>query len=81
MAYSHGILSLENANIPPSKRQLVSKGEIVIGNNVWLGDKVTILGGVHIGDNVIIGTNSVVTKDIPANAMAAGVPARVLKQI
>lgn len=78
---SHGSLSLENSNIPPIKRELVSKGEIVIGNNVWLGDKVTICGGVHIGDNVIIGANSVVTKDIPSNSMAAGVPAKVIKQI
>lgn len=78
---SHGSLSLENSNIPPIKRELVSKGEIVIGNNVWLGDKVTICGGVHIGDNVIIGANSVVTRDIPANSMAAGIPARVIKQI
>ena len=76
---SHGSLSLENSNIPPIKRELVSKGEIVIGNNVWLGDKVTICGGVHIGDNVIIGANSVVTKDIPSNSMAAGVPAKVIK--
>ena len=78
---SHGSLSLEESNILPIKRQLVSKGEIVIGNNVWLGDKVTICGGVHVGDNVIIGANSVVTKDIPPNSMAAGVPARILKQV
>ena len=78
---SHGSLSLENSNIPPIKRELVSKGEIVIGNNVWLGDKVTICGGVHIGDNVIIGANSVVTKDIPSHSMAAGIPAKVIKQI
>lgn len=78
---SHGGLSLEESNIPPIKRQLVSKGEIIIGNNVWIGDKVTICGGVHIGDNVIIGANSVVTKDIPSNSMAAGIPAKVLKQV
>ena len=78
---SHGSLSLENSNIPPIKRELVSKGEIVIGNNVWLGDKVTICGVVHIGDNVIIGANSVVTKDIPSHSMAAGIPAKVIKQI
>ena len=76
---SHGSLSLADANTPPIKRRLDSKGEIVIGNNVWLGDKVTILAGVHIGDNVIIGANSVVTKDIPSNSMAAGNPAKVLK--
>ena len=78
---NHGDLSLSNADIPPIDRRLVSKGEIVIGDNVWIGDKVTILGGVHIGNNVIIGANSVVTKDIPSNTMAAGIPAKVLKQV
>lgn len=78
---SHGHLSLADADTPPIKRQLESKGEVVIGNNVWLGDKVTILAGVHIGDNVIIGANSVVTNDIPSNSMAAGIPAKVLKNV
>ena len=55
------------------------KEAIIIGNNVWIGDKVSITKGVTIGDNVIIGANSVVTKDIPSNVIAAGVPARVLK--
>jgi acetyltransferase-like isoleucine patch superfamily enzyme len=52
-----------------------------IGNNVWLGDKVSILKGITIGDNVIIGANSVVTKDIPSNCIAAGIPAKVIKHI
>lgn len=54
---------------------------ITIGNNVWLGSKVTITKGCRIGDNVIIGANSVVTKDIPANSMAVGSPAKVIKKI
>ena len=78
---AHGGLSIEEANIPPVCRQLISKGEVVIGNNVWIGDKVTILGSVTIGDNVIIGANSVVTHDIPSNCMAAGIPAKVLRRI
>lgn len=78
---SHGGLSIEEANTPPIRRKLQSKGEVVIGNNVWIGDKTTILAGVHIGDNVIIGANSVVTHDIPSNCMAAGMPARVIKQL
>lgn len=78
---SHGSLSIADSTVPPIQRRLESKGEIVIGNNVWLGDKVTVLAGVHIGDNVIIGANSVVTKDIPSNSMAAGIPAKVLKQV
>ncbi len=76
---AHGGLSLEDAYIPPVQRELQSKGEIIIGNNVWLGDKVTVLGGVHIGNNVIVAANAVVTHDIPAFAIAAGVPAEIIK--
>ena len=78
---SHGGLSEEEARIAPANRDLKSKGEVVIGNNVWIGEKVTVLAGVHIGDNVIIAANSVVTSDIPDNSMAAGVPARVVKSL
>ncbi len=67
--------------IEPLKRDLKSKGEVVIGNNVWLGDKVTVLAGVHIGNNVIVAANAVVTKDIPDNCMVAGVPGRIIKTI
>ncbi len=54
---------------------------IKIGNNVWIGDKVSILKGVTIGDNVIIAANAVVTKDIPSNVIAGGIPAKILKSI
>lgn len=54
---------------------------VVIGKNVWITSNVTILPGVHIGDNSIIGAGSVVTKDIPSNVFAAGNPARVIKSI
>ena len=54
---------------------------ITIGNNVWITTNCTILGGVTIGDNTIIGAGSVVTKDIPANVFAAGNPCRVIKEI
>ncbi len=56
-----------------------STAAIVIGNNVWLGAKVTITKGVTIGDNCVIGANSVVTQDIPANSVAGGVPAAVIR--
>lgn len=78
---AHGTLSAEESNIPPGKRGLRSKGPIIIGNNVWLGDKVTILAGVSVGSNVIVAANSVVTRDIPSNCMAAGSPARIVKKI
>ena len=78
---AHGGLSWEESMIPPIRRQLVSKGEIKIGENVWICDKVTILGGVTIGDNVIIGADSIVTHDIPSNSIAAGIPAKIIKQL
>lgn len=52
---------------------------VTIGNNVWLGGNVTIVPGVTIGDNCVIGAGSVVTRDIPSNTVAAGNPARVIK--
>lgn len=78
---SHGRLSWEESSISPQKRQLYSKGEVVIGNNVWIGDKASVLAGVHIGDNVIVAANAVVTKDVPSNSIVAGVPARVIKHL
>jgi maltose O-acetyltransferase len=54
---------------------------IKIGNNVWLGGGVIVCPGVTIGDNTTIGAGSVVTKDIPANVLAVGNPARVIKQL
>jgi acetyltransferase-like isoleucine patch superfamily enzyme len=56
-------------------------GPVRIGDNVWIGAKATITRGVRIGDNAVIGANSVVTGDIPANTVAAGCPARVIRQI
>ncbi|WP_421918642.1 acyltransferase [Marinifilum sp.] len=55
--------------------------EISIGNYVWIGDKVTILKGVHIGNKVVIGAHSVVTKDIPDNSVVIGIPAKVVRKI
>jgi acetyltransferase-like isoleucine patch superfamily enzyme len=56
-------------------------GDIVLEDDVWLGTGVTVLAGVRIGRGAIIGASSVVTKDVPAFALAAGVPARVIRQI
>jgi acetyltransferase-like isoleucine patch superfamily enzyme len=65
--------------IPPAKRALISKGEIRIGKNVWISDGVVITGGVSIDEGAVIGANSVVTKDVPRNAIVAGVPGRVIR--
>lgn len=55
-----------------------SHAKVKIGNNVWLGENVTICKGVTIGDNCIIGIGAIVTKNVPANSVAVGVPARVI---
>ena len=78
---NHGETTQSSLILPPLSRPLSSKGPIVIGNNVWLGDKVTVLAGVHIGNNAIIGSNSVVTKDVPDNCVATGIPAKVIKVV
>ena len=61
------------------KYDIVSKGSIVVGNDVWIGTQSCITSGVTIGDGAIIGANSVVTTDIPPYAIAAGNPAKVIK--
>jgi acetyltransferase-like isoleucine patch superfamily enzyme len=76
---SHGSTNLEHFSIEPILRPLVSNGPVKIGNNVWIGDKATILPNVKIGDGAVIGANTVVTKDIPPYAVAVGNPARILK--
>ncbi len=78
---AHGGMSWEEAEIRPVRRNISSKGEIKIGSKVWIGDKVTVLAGVHIGDNVIVAANAVVTKDVPANCVVAGVPAIIVKRL
>jgi acetyltransferase-like isoleucine patch superfamily enzyme len=67
--------------LPPIYRPLYSKGPVFIADNVWIGDKSTILPGVSIGKGAIVGANSVVTKDVPARAMVAGSPAKIIKII
>jgi acetyltransferase-like isoleucine patch superfamily enzyme len=63
----------------PIRRQGIYKRDVVVGSNVWIGYGAQILRGVTVGDNAIIGASAVVTRDIPANAVAAGSPARVVR--
>lgn len=65
-------------DVPPDDRPLYMK-PISIGNNVWIGENVCILLGVHIGDGCIIGANSVVNSDAPDNCIIAGTPAKLIK--
>ena len=70
-----------NHDFNPAKRQNLTPRPVKIGKNVWIGSDCTILPGVEIGDGAIIGAGSVVTKSIPANTIAVGNPARVIKEI
>ena len=79
---SHGIPGdLTDCGISPIKRNVYSKGPVVIEDNVWIGDKATILSNVRIGKGCIIGANAVVTKDIPPYSIVGGNPARIIRQI
>lgn len=62
-------------------RPLYSRGPVIIGDNVWIGDKATILPGVTVGEGAVIAANAVITKDVPAFSMVAGNPAIIIKQI
>lgn len=77
----HGSITAEDHDTVPGKRPLSSKGPVIIKNNVWIGEGVAILPNVTIGENAIIGANSVVNKDVPANAVVAGIPAKVIKYL
>lgn len=70
----HGL----NPDFPPLQQPMIAK-PTVIGDRVWLGANVTVLKGVTIGNDAVVGAGSVVTKDIPERAIAVGVPAKVIK--
>ena len=76
-----GNTTSKDLEIPPLYRPLVSKGSVIIKNNVWVGEGAAILFGVTIGENSIIATNAVVTKDVNPNSVVGGIPARIIKQI
>ena len=78
---NHGDTDYDTLKVRPVERDLSSKGDVVICNNVWIGDKVAILSGVTIGEGAIIASNAVVTKDVPAYSIVGGVPAKIIKQV
>ncbi len=78
--HSHGDLSKEIAGTFKDQ-PLHSKGEVVIEENVWIGENVSVLPGVTIGRNTVVGANSVVTCDVPESVVVCGVPAEVKKRI
>ena len=76
----HGsTLTTLNHEVDPDRRADMVPAPIVIGRKVWLGAAVTVVPGVTIGDGAIVGAGAVVTKDVPANAIVAGVPAKLIR--
>jgi acetyltransferase-like isoleucine patch superfamily enzyme len=73
--FDHGVVEVER----PIREQGIYKRDVRIGHNVWIGYGAAFLRGVTVGDNSVVGTYAVVTKDVPANAVVGGVPARVLR--
>jgi acetyltransferase-like isoleucine patch superfamily enzyme len=73
--FDHGVTEQER----PVRLQGIYKRDVNVGHNCWIGYGACILRGVTVGDNAIVGTSTVVTKDLPANAVAGGVPARILR--
>jgi acetyltransferase-like isoleucine patch superfamily enzyme len=73
--FDHGITEIER----PIRLQGIYKRDVRVGNNCWIGYGACVLRGVTVGDNSVIGTSAVVTKDVPDNAVVGGVPARVIR--
>ena len=73
--FDHGVVEVER----PIRVQGIYKRDVEVGSNVWIGYGACILRGGSVGDNSIVGANSVVTKDVPANAVVAGIPARIIR--
>jgi len=73
--FDHGVTEVER----PIRQQGIYKRDVRVGHNVWMGYGACVLRGVSIGENSVVGTSAVVTKDVPANAIVAGVPARVIR--
>lgn len=78
----HGVvLATLDHGLLPEERHDLKPGRITIGKNVWIGSNSTVLRGVTIGDNAVVAAGAVVTKDVPANTIVGGAPARVLREI
>jgi acetyltransferase-like isoleucine patch superfamily enzyme len=75
------VLATLNHDINSKKRSTMHPARIVIGKNVWIGANATVLPGVSIGDGSVIAAGAVVTKDVPANVIVGGIPAKIIKQI
>jgi acetyltransferase-like isoleucine patch superfamily enzyme len=73
--FDHGVVEVER----PIRVQGIYTKPVEVGANVWIGYGACFLRGVRVGDNSIVGTNCVVTRDVPANAVVGGVPAKLIR--
>jgi acetyltransferase-like isoleucine patch superfamily enzyme len=73
--FDHGMAETER----PIRTQGIYKRDVDVGSNVWIGYGACVLRGVRVGDNAVIGTSSVVTRDVPANAVVGGIPAQIIR--
>ena len=78
--HGHGNINEEDLLKHPSDRPLISKGPVIIDDDVWIGENVSILSGVHIERGSIIGANAVVVSDIPSYSVCGGNPAKIIKR-
>ncbi|WP_278236841.1 DapH/DapD/GlmU-related protein [Isoptericola sp. AK164] len=77
----NAVLATLNHDLDPSRRTDLHPAPIVLGRNVWVGANVTILPGVTVGDDAVIGAGSLVTKDVPSGVVVVGSPARVVRSV
>lgn len=75
------VLATLNHDMDPKRRSTLHPAPITIGKNVWIGANATVVPGVTIGDGAVVAAGAVVTKDVPPNSVAAGVPAKIVKTI
>lgn len=75
------VLATLNHDEDPARRHILHPAPIVLGKNVWIGANATVVPGVTIGNGAIVAAGAVVTKDVPPNTVAGGIPARVIKEI
>jgi acetyltransferase-like isoleucine patch superfamily enzyme len=73
--FDHSVAEIER----PIRLQGIYKRDVEVGSNVWVGYGACVLRGVRVGDNSIVGSNSVLTRDVPANSVVGGVPAKVIR--
>ncbi|WP_141917962.1 DapH/DapD/GlmU-related protein [Klugiella xanthotipulae] len=77
----NAVIATLQHGIEPTRRSDLIPSPVIIGRNVWLGANVTVLPGVTIGDDAVVGAGSIVTRDVPARTIAVGSPARIVRTI